>query len=298
MSNKALNRCRTATDNDEFYTLYEDVESEVKHYHSQLKGKTVYCNCDNPLQSNFVRYFVRNFRLIGLRRLIATGLMRERERGLLIDLTSVPESEDNLTEWISANVQTISDGRFQSEFCKELLNESDVVITNPPFSLYREWYDLVKGYGKQYLVLANMNTCLSANISADIIEGKARFGCNTTNREYHFNTPSGKTKRIGYICWMTNLQTIEKPYLPLIERDLSYYDKYDGQNVLKIPKLSEIPRDYDGIMGVPISILYKHNPSQFKLIGLAKHGKDNQYDLFSPHLHGKECYCTILIQKR
>lgn len=143
-----------------------------------------------------------------------------------------------------------------------------------------------------------MNTCLSANISADIIEGKARFGCNTTNREYHFNTPSGKTKRIGYICWMTNLQTIEKPFLPLIQRDLSYYDKYDGQNVLKIHKLSEIPRNYDGIMGVPISILYKHNPSQFKLIGLAKHGKDNQYDLFVPRLYGKECYCTILIQKR
>ena len=85
MSNKALNRCKSATDNDEFYTLYEDVESEVKHYHSQLKGKTVYCNCDNPLQSNFVRYFVRNFRLIGLRRLIATGLMRERERERFID---------------------------------------------------------------------------------------------------------------------------------------------------------------------------------------------------------------------
>lgn len=80
MSNKALNRCKSATDNDEFYTLYEDIESEVKYYHSQLNGKTVYCNCDNPLQSNFVRYFVRNFRLIGLKRLIATGLMRERER--------------------------------------------------------------------------------------------------------------------------------------------------------------------------------------------------------------------------
>ena len=296
MSNKALNRCRTATDNDEFYTLYEDVESEVKHYHSQLKGKTVYCNCDNPLQSNFVRYFVRNFRLIRLKRLISTGLMREG--GLLIDLTSVPESEDDLTEWISANVQTISDGRFQSEFCRNLLKESDVVITNPPFSLYREWYDLVKEYGKQYLVLANMNTCLSANISADIIEGKARFGCDTRNKTYKFTTPSGEITQLRYICWMTNLQTIEKPYLPLIERDLSYYDKYDGQNVLKIPKLSEIPRDYDGIIGVPITILFKHNPNQFNLIGIANHGKDNRYDLFSPHFNGKECYKAILIQKR
>lgn len=296
MSNKALNRCRSATDNDEFYTLYEDVESEVKHYHSQLKGKTVYCNCDNPLQSNFVRYFVRNFRLIGLKRLIATGLTRER--GLLIDLTSVPESEYELTEWISANVQTISDGRFQSEFCRSLLKETDVVITNPPFSLYREWYDLVKEYGKQYLVLANMNTCLSANISADIIEGKARFGCDTRNKAFNFTSPSGEIRQVRYVCWMTNLQTIEKPFLPLIERDLSYYDKYDGQNVLKIPKLSEIPRDYDGIMGVPITILFKHNPNQFKLIGIANHGKDNRYDLFSPHLNGKECYKAILIQKR
>lgn len=216
----------------------------------------------------------------------------------MIDLTSVPESEDNLTEWISANVQTTPDGRFQSEFCKELLNESDVVITNPPFSLYRDWYDLVKEYGKQYLVLANMNTCLSANISADIIEGKARFGCETRNKPFNFTTPSGEIEQVRYVCWMTNLQTIEKPFLPLIQRDLSYYDKYDGQNVLKIHKLSEIPRNYDGIMGVPISILYKHNPSQFKLIGLAKHGKDNQYDLFVPRLYGKECYCTILIQKR
>lgn len=298
MSNEALNRCRSATDNDEFYTLYEDLESEVKHYHSQLKGKTVYCNCDNPLQSNFVRYFVRNFRHIGLRRLIATGLMREGEGGLLLDLTSVPKSEDNLTEWISANVQIISDGRFQSEFCRSLLKESDVIITNPPFSLYREWYDLVKEYGKQYLVLANMNTCLSANISEDIIEGKARFGCNTKNKPYNFTNPSGEIKQVRYICWMTNLQTIEKPFLPLIKRDLSYYDKYDGQNVLKIPKLSEIPSDYDGIMGVPITILFKHNPNQFKLIGIAKHGKDNRYDLFSPRLHNKECYTTILIQKR
>ena len=216
----------------------------------------------------------------------------------MIDLTSVPESEDNLTEWISANVQTISDGRFQSEFCRSLLKESDVVITNPPFSLFREWYDLVKECGKQYLVLANMNTCLSANISADIIEGKARFGCETKIRSYVFSIPSGENKSLRYICWMTNLQTIEKPFLPLIERDLSYYDKYDGQNVLKIPKLSEIPREYDGIMGVPITILFKHNPNQFKLIGIANHGKDNRYDLFSPHLNRKECYKAILIQKR
>ena len=215
----------------------------------------------------------------------------------MIDLTSVPESEYELTEWISANVQTISDGRFQSEFCRSLLKESDVVITNPPFSLYREWYDLVKEYDKQYLVLANMNTCLSANISADIIEGKARFGCETVNRSFNFYAPNGEVRQIRYICWFTNLQIIEKPFIPTINRDLSFYDKFDKQDVLKINSIKEIPSNYDGVMGVPISFLFKHNPNQFKLIGLAKHGRDNQYDLFSPRLHNKECYTTILIQK-
>ena len=216
----------------------------------------------------------------------------------MIDLTSVPESEDNLTEWISANVQTTPDGRFQSEFCRSLLKESDVVITNPPFSLYRDWYDLVKEYGKQYLVLANMNTCLSANISADIIEGKARFGCETVNRPFNFYAPNGEVRQVRYICWFTNLQIIEKPFIPTINRDLSFYDKFDKQDVLKINSIKEIPSNYDGVMGVPISVLFKHNPNQFKLIGLAKHGRDNQYDLFSPRLHNKECYTTILIQKR
>lgn len=300
--NKALNRSRSAIDNDEFYTLYSDIESEVRYYHNQLKGKIVYCNCDNPIISNFVQYFIRNFNKIGLKRLIVSCL--HYPTGYTIDISSVPVDiasapKSKLIEWIIPHIHNLSgNGGFQAPECINLLKKCDIVITNPPFSLFRIWYDLVKANRKRFLVLANMNTCLSANISEDIIENRCRFGCETVNREYSFTSPSGAIRKIRYICWLTNMQTVSKPFIPTIYRPISEYETYDGQNVLKIPKITEIPARYNGVMGVPTSFLFKHNPAQFKIVGIAKHGKDNRYDLFIPRLHGKDCYTAILIQKR
>lgn len=300
MSNRTLHESKNAIDNDEFYTMYSDISAELPHYFDQLKGKYVYCNCDNPLESNFVLYLVRHFREIGLFGLTATCIMPSN--GLLLTISDVPDtvsaySDEQIRNWIEEHLQTLDgDGSFQSQDCLSILDRCDIVITNPPFSLFRTWYDCVKNAGKQFLILCNMNTCLASNISGDIIEGKVRFGSSTVNKVFEFTTRDGTVRRIGYVCWFTNMAVPEKPYIPLRRYDPDAYQRYDGQDIPKISRVSELP-DYDGVMGVPTSFLFKHNPHQFRLVGIARHGCDNRYDLFKPYVQGKEQYQSILIQK-
>ena len=303
VNNKALNKSKHTTDNDEFYTYYKDIALEVDNYASQLKGKHVYCNCDNPYLSQFVLYFIRNFKKIGLKSLTSTCL--NNPHGLYFHVTDIPQSiidgnSLDIMMWTKKHtVELNGNGGFQTPECQQILKTCDVVITNPPFSLFRDWYDLVKSAGKKYLVVANMNTCLSANISADIVEGKARFGCATTNRVYYFwrSSPNSNDRlKIGYICWLTNMKTVVKPFIPTVKRSISDYTTYDGTMIIKVPKLAQIPAGYKGVMGVPITFLFKHNPAQFKIVGFASHGKDNKYDMFSPHINGKEQYKAILIK--
>lgn len=301
MANISLNKSKSAVNNDEFYTYYSDIKKELDHYWAQLKGKTVYCNCDNPYLSQYVKYCVRNFNAIGLKGLVSTCY--SPPHGLIFETHSVPAtlsdaSDADIDTWIATHVRKLAgDGGFQTPECIEVMHRCDIVITNPPFSLFRLWFDTVKSNQKKFLVLCNMNTCVCGNIITDIVEGKSRFGWENTNRSYKFWLPDKSIRSLGYICWLTNLRSSVKPFLPTVNKPASSYQKYDGQNVIKVPKLNEIPSNYSGVMSVPITFLFKHNPRQFRIVGIVGCAVSNKYNKFVPRINGKNQYKALLITK-
>lgn len=294
-SNHALIKSKASVDNDEYYTQYMDVEKELSHYIAQFKGMRVYCNCDNPVQSQFVRFFLKNYRTFGMRRLIATSL--NHPNGRCMDICDPPDfqSEQDVCDYIRENQSSLSgDGSFQSEECQRIMDDCDIVVTNPPFSLFRLWYETVKAHSKRYVVLGSMNTCVTKSIIKDIVDGRCRFGYDV-NRHYYFKSPTGKTKDIGYTCWLTNLTVEPKPFIPLTDTRIEEYRRYDGQDVLRVQSVLNIPR-YEGIMGVPITFLFRHNPDQFRIVGIANSGNFDGVDLFKPKIDGKPQYKVILIK--
>ncbi len=301
MTNSSLNRSKNTADNDEFYTYYKDIQQEVDHYIPQLKGKVVYCNCDNPFKSQYVKYFIRNFNKIGLKGLVSTCL--NRTNGLHLTLHSVPIELSNATDsaidkWVRPYVKKLKgNGGFQTPECMAIMKKCDVVITNPPFSLFLEWYQCVKKNNRRFLVLCNMNTVLTKLIIPDIVSNKVRFGWDSRNRGYKFWLPTGGVGKIGYICWLTNLKSSVKPFLPLINRPISTYPKLDNTDIIKVAKVTEIPSGYKGVMSVPITFMFKHNPIQFQIIGIADTGKGG-YDLLKPYINGKQQYKSLLIRKK
>ena len=273
MSNESLNKSRSKTDNDEYYTLYEDIEKEIHHYHDQLTGKIVYCNCDDPYKSQFVRYFLRKYKEIGLKRLIATCKINGG-KGYLN-----------------------GDGDFQSDECLKLLSECDIVITNPPFSLFRKWYTQVRQFKKDLVVVANFNTVLTQELHGDLVENILRFGTDTHNREYTFTRPDGTMTSIRYICWVTTLTVPDKPFVDLIDRPLSEYRRYDNSDIVVVPRNNEIPKTDGNVrLAVPTTILFKFNPKQFKLLGVANFTRD-KYTIVKPIIDGKRKYKYVVIQQ-
>lgn len=286
MSNASLNASKTKIDNDDYYTYYKDIENELNHYFDQLKGKVVYCNCDNPYKSQFVKYFTDNFERIGLKRLIATS--REKEHGLCLDM----DSPQTIPGCFMSELK--EDGSFQSQECLDLLKECDVVITNPPFSLFRKWYSTVRGMGKDVLVIGNLNAILYKEVIADTVSGKLRCGY-TARNGHSFWTDSGQIKKLGYSCWMTTLKVEENPPLALCEgREYRHYDTYP--DAIEVSKLSHLPSDYHGLMGVPITFWIKYNRKQFRIVGKADQNKGTDYNLFYPIIDGIKLYKRIVIE--
>lgn len=236
--------------NDEFYTRYSDIEEEVSHYKKQLEGKTIYCNCDNPLKSNFAKYFQDNFDNLKLSKLIVTGLP---------GIKYVKSSSQEYYE------QMVDDGDFRSSECIELLKESDVIITNPPFSLFREYLKLLVDSDKKFLVLGNQNAPIYNIINKMLVEKKFWFG-------YHrgklvFDSSEGK-KTFGNIRWFTNLEVSHTKFLELTcKYSPEAYKKYDNYDAINVDRVKDIPCDYFGPMGVPITFLDKYNPEQFEILG-------------------------------
>lgn len=285
MSNASLNASKTKIDNDDYYTYYKDIENELNHYFDQLKGKVVYCNCDNPCKSQFVKYFADNFERIGIKRLIATS--KEKEHGLYLDMNSPHAIAECVTE-------LKEDGSFQSQECLDLLKECDVVITNPPFSLFRKWYSTVRGMGKDVLVIGNLNAILYKEVIADTVSGRLRCGY-TARNGHSFWTDSGQIKKLGYSCWMTTLKVEENPPLALCEgREYRHYDTYP--DAIEVSKLSQLPSDYHGLMGVPITFWIKYNCKQFRIVGKADQNKGTDYNLFYPIIDGIKLYKRIVIE--
>lgn len=334
---------------DEFYTQLADVENELRHYKSFFKDKIVFCNCDDPFESNFVKYFAMNFNALGLKKLIATcyatspvmysqltffgepepiGSVGEGKKPYMIEITEVRDENgdgaidlDDFESMLRNNPPKLlqGDGDFRSDECITLLKEADVVVTNPPFSLFREYVAQLIEYDKKFIIIGNQNAITYKEIFTLLRDNKVWLGYKFGDmaftvpdsyepRETRFwiDGNGQKWRSMGNICWYTNID-IQKRHEDLIlyrnysENDFQKYDNYEAINV---DKVSEIPIDYAGVMGVPITFMDKYNPEQFQIVGLiagnikglagitSSTGKDG------PYIGGKLKFGRILIRKR
>lgn len=289
--------------NDEFYTQLTDIEKELVHYKEQLRGKVVFCNCDDPTWSNFWRYFHLNFAHIGLKKLIATHFDPEKPTYKL-------EYEGGNDTDVEAGVKTelSQNGDFRSPECIELLRECDVVVTNPPFSLFREYVAQLMEYGKKFIIIGNKNSITYKEFFPFLKDNKVWIGYGSP---CEFRLPDGTvTKQVnGLGRWFTNLD-IKKRHEPLIlvrrySDDPSKYPRYDNYDAINVDKVSDIPEDYEGVMGVPITFLDKYCPEQFEILDLNPHfytmiskglGKPKQLSL--KNIGRKDPYARVLIQRR
>ena len=308
-------RAAKAAKNDEFYTQITDIEKELSNYKDFFKGKVVYCNCDDERESNFFKYFSKNFEFLGLKKLITTGYKAEGKGVVLVyegDKNGNHKVEDD-----EIVVRQLEDsGDFRSEECVEFLKEADVVVTNPPFSLFREYIKQLMDYGKKFLVIGSMNAITYKEIFPYIKDNELWLG-NQNVKE--FRSPNGEIKKFGNILWYTNIQHKKRNTpIDLYKRYSNEYPKYDNYDAIEVSKVSDIPMDYDGVMGVPITFLDKYCPEQFEIIGgfngykesdeangllcgtpteyIDKNGKIKTWT--GPTINKKTCYYRLLIRKR
>ena len=282
---------------DEFYTRYEDIQNELNHYEKQFEGKTVFCNCDDPYESNFCKYFLKNFNYLKLRRLICTSYTSspvlgvqmslfddldmpvKPGHGYVIDITNVPMSNgrgvsdediDKLLHSKNRGVKRLAgNGDFRSEECVEYLKQADIVCTNPPFSLFTQYIQQLTEYNKQFLVLGRETSITLKDTFDLVIKNKAWYGY-THAKE--FKRPDGTVAKFGNVVWFTNMD-VKKRHEKMIlfkkydNESYNHYYNYDG---IDIENVSDIPDDYCGNMGVPLSFMFQHNPDQFKIVGLGQ----------------------------
>lgn len=294
--------------NDEFYTRLEDIEKEMCHYREHFRGKVIYCNCDDPKESNFFKFFSLQFEFLGLKKLISTGY-KENGHGVAY-IYEGDKNENNLPD--DSEIRTYElqgNGDFRSEECIEFLKEADVVVTNPPFSLFREVVAQLVEYNKKFLLLGNNNAITYKEIFPLIMSNKMWLGySNNKTMEFVLSDSYEKWdriengKKIGKvpaISWFTNLEHDHRNRpLDLTQRyDPRYYPKYDNYDAIECSKVMDIPRDYDGVIGVPITFLDKYCPTQFRIVGLDRYVENNPYYGHRFTLNGKETYARILIQK-
>ena len=324
---------------DEFYTTYESIVEEITHYTHHFKDKTVLCNCDDPYESNFCKYFLKNFNLLGLRRLICTSYIESKViatqltffdaenaeirkgNGYVLDVTNLGEEDGEFSdEYIEAWLRRTrpikklkGNGDFRSKECLSFLRQADIIVTNPPFSLFKEMVSILVKYKKKYLLIGNQNALTYKEIFPLIQNNEAwtgyRFGdmkfrvpSDSAPRKtrYWVDESGQKWRSLGNAMWLTNLD-IDRRHQSLTLTKVYSQDKYptyDNYNAINVRRVEDIPMDYPGIMGVPITIINKYNPDQFELIGEANHGSDNEYDLFKPLVNGKQLFKRILIRNK
>lgn len=302
--------------NDEFYTQLTDIEKELRHYRKHFEGKTVLCNCDDPFESNFFKYFVLNFNRLGLKKLLATcyaGSPIANQQLSLFDV--IGQGEENTNKPYKAIITTVYDktgdggvdmfdvaelfksgentlvelegnGDFRSLECLELLDEADVVVTNPPFSLFREYITLLFEKGKHFIVMGTLNGCKYRETFPLIRDNQMWLGY-YFNKTYEYKVPDdydfvpGKFRvdekgnhyiKVPGICWFTNLDLKKRHENLILVRKYSEenYPKYTNYDGIDVKNINDIPCDYSGIMGVPISFMGQYNPEQFEIIGLGE----------------------------
>ncbi len=274
--NKNLHKAKN-TKEDEFYTQLTDIERELKNYKKYFKNKVVYCNCDDPRISNFFHYFSFNFEKLGLKKLITTCYKNQN-----IDLFSKNDSEQAIyLEYtgdkngnFKPDLEEIgikhlnSNGDFRSRESIELLKQADIIVTNPPFSLFREYIAQLIEHKKKFVIIGNINSISYKECFGLIKLNKMWLGYNTVR---HFGRPDGTMYEAARSFWYTNLD-IAKRHEDIIlykKYNPKEYPKYDNYNAIEVSKTFDIPIDYDGVMGVPITFLDKYNPEQFEILGIA-----------------------------
>ncbi len=268
---------------DEFYTQLADIENELKYYREHFRGKVVYCNCDDPTVSNFTRYFTLNFDFLGLKRLITTCYKNQQ-----MDLFSQHDKESAVGLEYSGGEPDVfhlkGDGDFRSRECIELLKQADIVVTNPPFSLFREYVAQLMKYEKKFLIIGNMNASAYKEIFPLIKDEKVWYGASIKSGDREFGVPENypltaansrvdekgnKFVRVKGVRWFTNLDYPQRHEDLILYKRYSpeEYPTYDNYDAIEVSRTTEIPVDYDGEMGVPISFMDKHNPDQFDIVG-------------------------------
>ena len=331
--NTNLQMAKNARD-DEFYTTYETIEKELSHYVEHFRNKIVLCNCDDPFESNFCRFFLRNFNLLNLKRLICTSYgsskvsstqfqipHKKKGKGYVLDVSKFSDScevfsDEFILKFLRDTCpikQLSGDGDFRSPECIKYLEECDIVVTNPPFSLFKEIVSEIISHKKKFLLIGGQNALTYKEIfpliQNNLVWTGYQFGemkfrvpdsSEPRSTRYWVDKDGQKWRSLGNAMWLTNLDNerrhkkliLTKRYTPDM---YPYYDEYDAINVRTI---NDIPCDYPGVMGVPITIINRYNSEQFEIIGEANHGSDNEYDLFKPTINGKLLFKRILIRNK
>lgn len=342
--------------NDEFYTQFADVEKEMNAYleynENVFRGKTILLPCDDPEWSNFTLYFAQNFEKLRLKKLISTSYAVESKKYLIKDWQ--PTLFEQQAPWYDVDKSKIKgkiftldhdtnkngridihdlewrylegDGDFRSEEIKRLRDEADFIITNPPFSLFREFMAWIMEAGKRFAVIGNMNAITYKEIFPLIKENKIWLDNPFVRGAGYFTSPLELNKNLSYfnshdyregfirvpgVRWFTNIEHGKRhQFMPLMSEadNIKFsrhkeikgvgYKKYDNYDAIEVPFTDAIPSDYKGVMGVPISFMDKYCPEQFEIIGVANHGKDNEYDLFSPKINKTQIFKRILIKNK
>lgn len=257
MSNQNLLTAKNKK-NDEFYTRLEDIQKELDNYKEYFKDKIIYCNCDDIYSSNFYKYFKDNFNKLGIKKIIATNLSLEN--------TAYKTEFDNNSKETRTKLR--GNGDFRSEECIKLLQESDIIVTNPPFSLFREYIAQLIKYNKDFLIIGNMNAATYKEIFPLFKNNQVWFGYTSPKV---FITPDRAEKKFGNILWYTNLENGKRHCCIDLKNcyygNESNYPRYDNYDAIEVSKVVNIPKDYYGLMGVPVTFLNKYCPEQFELIG-------------------------------
>jgi len=346
--NKDLHKAKDAK-KDEFYTQLSDIERELRYYEGHFKDKVVYCNCDDPYESNFFKYFALKFNFLGLKKLIATCYIGspiantqlslfddESEENKTtrmphkIEITETPDMNDDgavdLTDvelLLGSNKNYLTrlkgNGDFRSKECVELLKEADIVVTNPPFSLFREYVALLIKYDKKFVIVGHQNALTYKEVFPLIKENKIWLGYGFTGGAGHFinqhyeNYATAGDKREGMIRvsgvhWFTNLDINKRHEDIILYKKFTpeEYPKYDNYDAIEVSKTKDIPMDYTGVMGIPITFMDKYNPSQFEIIGATEsEGKgfsnglwDEKSKVAQPLISQNRIYKRIFIKNK
>ena len=347
--NNSRLRAASGAKNDEFYTQLTDIEKELRHYRNHFRGKTIFCNCDDPFESNFFKYFVLNFNRLGLKKLIATCYATSpiaNQQLSLFDVLGGDEANKNKPYKAVVNkiydatgdggidmvdvaelfktkenklTQLVGDGDFRSEECLDLLKEADIIVTNPPFSLFREYVDVLMTHKKDFIIIGSQNALTYKEIFPLLMQNKMWLGYKAGDMSFtvpdyyepietkYWEDENGqKWRSMRNICQFTNLD-IKKRHEDLIlikKYNPEEYPKYDNYEAINVDRVAEIPYDYEGFMGVPITFIDKYNPDQFEIIdGIGRYSILNNEETkkagkYLSMIDGKAKYFRYIIRNK